>query len=307
MQTLYITHPDCHLHEMGQWHPESPHRLDAINDRLIASGLFSLLAAREAVPARDEDILRVHTPSLLEELRSKSPAQGYAEIDLDTLMNPFTLDAAYAAAGAGIVAVDAIMAGQAQTAFCSVRPPGHHAGLDRAMGFCFFNNLAITVAYTLKKYGLKRIAIIDFDVHHGNGTAEIFEGDERVLMCSFFQHPLFPNVYPEHPAANMLNVPVPPHADINLLHNIVESGWMPRLEAFAPEFIFVSAGFDGHREDELAQLDMVEADYAWITEKLVDLADRTAQGRIVSFLEGGYDPSALGRSVAAHIKALAKL
>jgi len=307
MQTLYITHPECRLHEMGAWHPESPFRLDAISDQLISSGLQALLDEREAVPAQEADILRVHTPSLLAGLRRLSPAQGYAEIDPDTLMNPHTLAAAFAAAGAGITAVDAIMDGQASTAFCAVRPPGHHARPGQAMGFCFFNNLAVTAAYTLEKYGFKRIAIIDFDVHHGNGTEEMFAGDSRILMCSFFQHPLFPNVYAKNPGPNMVNVAVPPHSDSAALRDIVESRWMPRLEAFEPEFVFVSAGFDGHRDDMLGQLDMTEADYAWITEKLVGLADRSAQGRIVSFLEGGYDLSALGRSVAAHIKALAKL
>jgi len=307
MQTLYITHPECRLHEMGEWHPESPHRLDAINDQLISSGLRGLIDEREAVPAQEADVLRVHTPSLLAQLRRLSPVRGYAEIDPDTLMNSHTLAAAFAAAGAGITAVDAIMAGQASTAFCSVRPPGHHARPGQAMGFCFFNNLAVTVAYTLEKYGFKRIAIIDFDVHHGNGTEEIFKEDSRILMCSFFQHPLFPNVCTENPGPNMVNVPVPAHADGAALREIVESRWMPRLEAFQPEIIFISAGFDGHRDDMLGEFDMLEADYAWITEKLVDLADRSAQGRIVSFLEGGYDLSALGRSVAVHIKALAKL
>ena len=307
MQTLYITHPECRLHEMGEWHPENPFRLDAINDHLISSGLEGLLEEREAVPARDEDILRVHTAAHLNFLRQMSPAQGYVELDPDTVMNPHTLPAAILAAGAGIAAVDAIMDGQAHTAFCSVRPPGHHARPQQAMGFCFLNNLAITAAYTLERYGLKRIAIVDFDVHHGNGTEEMFAGDDRVLMCSFYQQTLFPNVYASNPSSNLVNVGVPAHTDNDALRDIVDSRWMPRLEAFAPEFIFISAGFDGHRDDMLGEFDMVESDYAWITSRLVDLADRTAHGRVVSFLEGGYDPSALGRSVAAHIKALAKL
>ncbi|WP_397476136.1 histone deacetylase family protein [Pusillimonas sp.] len=307
MQTLYITHPECRLHEMGEWHPENPFRLDAINDQIISSGLEGLLEEREAIPARDEDILRVHSASHLDYLRRTSPGQGHVELDPDTIMNPHTLSAALAAAGAGIGAVDAIMDEQAHTAFCSVRPPGHHARPQQAMGFCFLNNLAITAAYTLEKYGLKRIAIIDFDVHHGNGTEEMFDGDERVLMCSFFQQSLFPNVYALNPSSNMVNVGVPAHTGGQALRDIVDSRWMPKLEAFAPEFIFISAGFDGHRDDMLGGLDMVESDYAWITSRLVELADRTAKGRVVSFLEGGYDPSALGRSVAAHIKALAKL
>jgi len=307
MQTLYITHPECRLHEMGDWHPESPFRLDAINDHLISSGLQGLLDEREALPADEDDILRVHSRKHLEYLRKMSPKDGYAEIDPDTLMNPHTLSAAFIAAGAGIAAVDAIMKNEAHSAFCSVRPPGHHARAEQAMGFCFFNNLAITVAYTLEKYGFKRIAIIDFDVHHGNGTEEMFESDSRVLMCSFYQNAIFPNVYAQNVGSNMVNIGVPANTDGETLRDIVQTSWMPKLEEFQPEFIFISAGFDGHCEDMLGGLNMHESDYAWITEKLVELADRTANGRIVSFLEGGYDLSALGRSVAVHIKALAKL
>jgi len=292
---------------MGEWHPESPYRLDAINDQLLAQGLLDLLEQKQAQPAADADVLRVHEARHLEWLRSHAPAEGYFEVDPDTLMNPHTMEAALAAAGAGATAVDAIMQGQASTAFCAVRPPGHHARPAQAMGFCFLNNVAVTAAYALEKYGFKRIAIVDFDVHHGNGTEEIFAEDERVLMCGFFQHPLFPNVHAVNPPPNMLNIPVRAYADGQDIRRLVQDQWLPRLNAFAPEFIFVSAGFDGHREDELAQLGLVEADYAWITQRIVDCADRTAQGRVVSLLEGGYDLSALGRSAAVHVKALARL
>lgn len=309
MQTLYITHPSCRLHEMGPSHPECPERLDAINDQLLASGVLGFLDERQAVRAGRADVLRVHTRRYLEYLDAHSPTRAgtYFELDPDTLMNPHTLEAAWMAAGAGLVGVDAIMRGEAGTAFCAVRPPGHHARPGEAMGFCIFNNLAVAVAHALDSYALARVAIIDFDVHHGNGTEEMFAGDDRVLMCSFFQYPFYPHCGAGKTANNMVNIPVPAYTTGAALRPLVSDVWMPRLQAFEPEFIFVSAGFDAHREDDMGQLGMVESDYAWITQQIVALADKTAQGRIVSFLEGGYNLSALGRSVVAHIKALARL
>ncbi|TCT07112.1 histone deacetylase family protein [Paralcaligenes ureilyticus] len=309
MQTLYITHPSCRLHEMGPSHPECPERLDAINDQLLASGVLGFLDERQAVRAGRADVLRVHTRRYLEYLDAHSPTRAgtYFELDPDTLMNPHTLEAAWMAAGAGLVGVDAIMRGEASTAFCSVRPPGHHARPGEAMGFCIFNNLAVAVAHALDNYALARVAIIDFDVHHGNGTEEMFAGDDRVLMCSFFQHPFYPHCGAGKVASNMVNIPVPAYTAGAALRQLMSDIWLPRLQAFEPEFIFVSAGFDAHREDDMAQLGMVESDYAWMTEQIVALADKTAQGRIVSFLEGGYNLSALGRSAVAHIKALARL
>lgn len=292
---------------MGSWHPECPDRLDAINDRLVASGLLDFLQERTASPASDADLLRVHSQEHIAYLRDHAPAEGYFQIDPDTLMNPHTLEAARAAAGAGITAVDAVMQQTHRSAFCAVRPPGHHARPAQAMGFCFFNNIAVAAAYALEQYGLERVAIIDFDVHHGNGTEEMLAGDPRVLMCSFFQHPLFPGQYQDPQAENMVNIPVDAYTKSDVLRALVADVWVPRLLAFRPQFIFVSAGFDAHREDEMAQLSMVESDYAWITEQVVAVADETAFGRIVSFLEGGYSLSALGRSVDAHIRALAKL
>lgn len=307
METLYITHPACGLHEMGNWHPECPQRLAAINDQLLASGVMPFLSEEQAPRASDADILRVHTPEYLAYLCSNSPAAGYFAIDPDTIMNPHTLEAARVAAGSGIAAVDAVMAQKSHTAFCSVRPPGHHARPGVAMGFCFFNNIAIAAAYALEKYQLNRVAIIDFDVHHGNGTEEMFSGNPHVLMCSFFQHPFFPNICQGDPAENMVNIPVDAYTMGDALRQLVSDVWMPRLEAFKPEFIFISAGFDGHREDDMGQLGLVEFDYAWITQQIVQLARHTAQGRVVSFLEGGYNLSALGRSAVAHIRALATL
>ncbi|MBO1110812.1 histone deacetylase family protein [Bordetella petrii] len=307
METMYLTHPSCRLHEMGSWHPESPQRLDAISDQLLASGLAPFLAEHEAPAASREAILRVHTAGHLDSLLAHSPAEGYFTIDPDTLMNPHTCEAALHAAGAGIAAVDAVMGGQAANAFCAVRPPGHHARRDQAMGFCFLNNIAIAAQHAMHAHGVRRLAIVDFDVHHGNGTEEAFAGDERVLMCSFFQHPFFPNSGAEHPAANMANVPVPAYTDGAAVRELVRDVWLPRLEAHAPELILISAGFDAHREDDMGQMGLVEADYAWITDCVAGVAERHAQGRIVSMLEGGYNLSALGRSVVAHVRALAKL
>ena len=306
-ETLYLTHPSCRLHEMGGWHPECPERLDAISDQLLASGVMSYLSERQAPEAALADVLRVHPASYLEMLRDKLPAEGYALLDPDTLMNPHTLEAALHAAGAAVAAVDAVMAGEAATAFCAVRPPGHHACPTRAMGFCFLNNVAIAAAHAMAVHGIQRLAIVDFDVHHGNGTEEAFAGDERVLMCSFFQHPFYPNSGTAEPAPNMLNVPLAAYSTGAAVRNVVTDLWLPRLEAHRPELILISAGFDAHREDDMAQMGLVEADYSWITERLVDVADRHAQGRVVSSLEGGYNLSALGRSVVAHIRALAKL
>lgn len=307
METLYITHPACRLHEMGNWHPECPQRLDAINDQLLASGVMSFLEQREAPYAHDADVLRVHTQEYLTYLHNHAPSEGHFAIDPDTSMNSDTLAAAKAAAGAGIAAVDAVMSHQARTAFCAVRPPGHHARPNTAMGFCFFNNIAVAAAYALEKYQLDRVAIIDFDVHHGNGTEEMFGGDSRILMCSFFQNMLFPNEANDDPASNMLNIPVDAYTDGTTLRHLVSDIWIPRLQQFQPQLVLVSAGFDAHREDDMGQLGMVESDYAWITEQIVQLAELTAQGRVISFLEGGYNLSALGRSAVAHIRALAKL
>lgn len=307
METLYITHPECYLHEMGPWHPECPERLDAIGDQLLANGLMDFLRTRTARRATPEDILRVHRPEYLAYLQEQAPGQGYVALDPDTVMNPHTLEAAWVAAGAGLTAIDAIMAGEASTAFCAVRPPGHHARPAQAMGFCFFNNIAVAAAYALARYGLERVAIIDFDVHHGNGTEEMFQHHDQVMMCSFYQHPFYPDLHVQDPGPLMINVPVPPYTEASVCRDIVSNEWLPALRAFRPQLILISAGFDGHREDDMGQLRLTEADYAWITRQLVDLAQQCAQGRIVSLLEGGYNLSALGRSAVAHIRALGGL
>lgn len=304
MATGFYTHPVFLQHEMGEHHPECPDRLRAIDDQLIASRIDGFLEHRSAPPATDEQLQRVHAASFIAALEARSPAQGYAMIDPDTMMNPATCEAARYAAGAAIAATDAVIAGELDNAFCSVRPPGHHAEPDRAMGFCFYNNVAIAVRHALEHHGLQRVAVIDFDVHHGNGTEVALENDARVLMCGIFQHPFYPFSGTDGDAANMLNVPLPAYTDGAKVREIVATSWMPRLHAFAPEMLFISAGFDAHREDDMGQLGLVEADYAWITAQLMEVARAYAKGRVVSCLEGGYHLSALGRSVVAHLKAL---
>ncbi len=269
-------------------------------------GVLPYLDEREAPAVSNEALLRVHTPDHLARLEAAVPHEGYHALDPDTLLNPHTLAAARHAAGAAVAAVDAVLDGQADNAFCAVRPPGHHACPDQAMGFCFFNNVAVAARHALAR-GLNRVAVIDFDVHHGNGTEAALADDPRILMCSFFQHPFYPHSGTDNPAANMVNVPVPAFSDGAVVRDLVQRDWLPRLDAHQPELILISAGFDAHREDELGQMRLVEADYAWITQQLVQVAERWAGGRIVSCLEGGYNVSALGRSVVAHIRSLAGL
>ena len=313
-KTGYYTHRDCRLHEMGPGHPECPARLDAIEDRLLVSGVSAALDHREAPLASLADIELAHDRMHVAALRGLSlrlveeeEAGGspYFQLDTDTAMNRHTWTAALRAAGAAVDAVDAIMAGELENAFCSVRPPGHHAEHKKAMGFCFFNNVAVAAKYALQRHNLKRVAVIDFDVHHGNGTEDILAGDERALMVSIFQHPFYPYSGDQDPAPNMLNVPVPAYTKGMDVREIVEMVWMPRLEAFKPEMIFVSAGFDAHRDDDMGQLGLTEQDYAWMTDRIKSVAQRFAKGRIVSCLEGGYNLSALARSVEAHLRVLA--
>ena len=305
MATALYSHPDCLLHEMGPGHPECPERLAAIEDQLIASRIGELIE-RESAPLADiADIARVHTRAHIDFVERSAPREGYTWLDPDTAMNPHTWQAALRAAGAAVAATDAVIDGRYDSAFCSVRPPGHHAEPARAMGFCFFNNVAIAARHALEVRGLARVAIVDFDVHHGNGTEAAFAGDERVLMCSFFQHPFYPFSGADNQAPNMVNLPMPARTPGSSVRESIDMLWLPRLEAFKPEMIFVSAGFDAHREDDLGNMGLVENDYTWITEQIRRVADRHASGRIVSCLEGGYNLSALGRSVVAHVRALA--
>ncbi len=314
--TGYFTHKDCWKHEMGFGHPECPERLGAIEDRLLISGVGDALQRRDAPLAALGDIELAHERMMIAAIRGlgeqlvddiKAGGPPYAQIDPDTAMNVHTWNAALRAAGAAIAATDAVMAGEMENAFCAVRPPGHHAERGKAMGFCFFNNIAIAAKYALERHGLKRVAIVDFDVHHGNGTEDIIRGDDRILMVSFFQHPFFPHTGADTREPNMVNLPVPAHTKGMDIRELIETMWIPRLEAFKPEMIFISAGFDAHREDDLGQMALTEQDYAWITERVKNVARRHARGRIVSSLEGGYNLSALGRSVEAHLRVLADL
>jgi len=297
----------CTLHQMGRSHPESPDRLFAIDDQLIASGVDTALSLREAPPAENQDLLRVHPQTYLDHLERKSPAAGYVSLDADTVMCAATLPAVMRAAGAAVAATDAVVAGELKNAFCAVRPPGHHAGISTAMGFCFVNNVAVGARRALDVHGLERVAIVDFDVHHGNGTEEIFAGDPRVLMVGIFQHPFYPYSGSPPAASNMINVPLPAGADGEMVRDAVTREWLPALDAFKPQMIFISAGFDAHREDDLGQMRLTEADYVWLTQKIQAVAERFAKGRIVSCLEGGYNLSALGRSVVAHLRTLAEV
>jgi acetoin utilization deacetylase AcuC-like enzyme len=307
VQTGFVTHAQCAAHEMGSWHPESPARLAAVNDHLIATGLLAHLSSIDAPLANIEDLARAHSRAYIDRLAGCIPKQGYLALDPDTSINPSSWNAALRAAGAVVHAADRVVSGELANAFCAVRPPGHHARRAAAMGFCLFNNIAVGALHALEVLGLERVAIVDFDVHHGNGTEEIFAGDSRVLMVSFFQHPFYPYTGTEQPAANMVNVPLPAGTRGDVVREAVREKWLPRLERFAPQMLFISAGFDAHREDDLGQMGLVEADYAWITAELMTVADRHCGGRIVSSLEGGYNLSALARSVAAHVRTLARI
>lgn len=292
------------LHDMGPYHPECPDRLAAIGDRLIAAGLDASLAHYDAPEVTREQLLRVHGAAYLDQIEEASPDHGLQYLDPDTALCPHSLDAARHAAGAIVLATDLVMRGACRNAFCAVRPPGHHAERRRAMGFCLYNNVAVGAMHALEHHGLKRVAVIDFDVHHGNGTEDVFAGDPRVLMASIFQHPLYPYSGVDDPAPNMVNVPLPEGSGSERFREVVRERWLPALEAFRPQMIFVSAGFDAHREDPLAGLAFVDADYGWVTRELIAVAERHADGRIASTLEGGYALSALGRSAAEHVKAL---
>jgi acetoin utilization deacetylase AcuC-like enzyme len=304
MPVGFITHPDCARHDMGRGHPETPARLLAIERALSAAGLLSRLVCLQAPVATDAQIERAHSEAHLENVQAAAPAQGLVYLDPDTAMNPWTLSASLHAAGAGVLAVDQVLGGPLDSAFCSVRPPGHHACRDRAMGFCLFNNIAIAAAHALEAHGLERVAIIDFDVHHGNGTEDIFAGDPRVLMAGSFQHPYYPGSGADPMGDNMHNVPLPAGAGSAAFRAAVEQVWLPALDEFAPQLLLISAGFDAHRDDGLGALQFADEDYAWVTRQIKAVADTHAGGRIVSMLEGGYDLVALGRCVTRHVSVL---
>jgi acetoin utilization deacetylase AcuC-like enzyme len=292
---------------MGSHHPECPARLAAIEDHLLATGILEHLVDVDAPPATHEQLLRVHDPDYVDAIEASVPERGLVHLDPDTAMNPHSHRAALRAAGAVVKATDMVMSGEVENAFCNVRPPGHHAERARAMGFCFFNNVAVGAAHALEKHGLERVAIVDFDVHHGNGTEDIFRDEPRVMMVSTFQHPFYPYSGVEGRSERMVNIPLAAYSSGVQFREAVEKFWIPALERFRPQMFFISAGFDAHRDDDMAALNLVESDYAWVTERLVVYSDRFCGGRIVSTLEGGYELGALARSVAVHLRALARL
>ena len=304
MSTAYISHPDCHAHDTGEGHPESARRLSAIEDKFISSGLSDFIRSFEAPEITRSQLLRVHTAGHLETVEAMMPRQGYAHIDPDTVISPATLQAAKRAAGAVVSAVDLLMSDGLKNAFCCVRPPGHHAESARAMGFCIYNNIAVGAAHALEAHGVKKVAIIDFDVHQGNGTEEIFRDDDRVLYCSTFQHPFYP--YTPLPEDSDRNVSVPLEATARgtEFRTAVSDHWLPALERFQPEMIFISAGFDAHQDDDMSGVSLTDADFRWVTEQIVQIAGIFASGRIVSVLEGGYELNSLARCVETHVRVL---
>lgn len=297
----WITHPTCLQHEMGPYHPESPARLQAIEERLLATGLLPRFQRLEAPQATREALARAHSNKHIERILGARPGAGYLQLDPDTAMNAHTAEAALRAAGAAVLAVDTVLADRAELGFCAVRPPGHHAERAKPMGFCFFNNIAVAAAHALAS-GLSRVAVLDFDVHYGNGTADIFRDDARVLVCSTYQDPLYPYWRADHGIAHLLDVALSPGTGSTEYRAAVTDRWLPALEAFAPELLLVSAGFDAHADDPLAGLKLQTDDFGWTAELLRDLAARHCGGRIVATLEGGYNVHALARSVEAFLR-----
>lgn len=301
LPVAWITHPLCQRHRIADGHPESPERLAAIEDRLLVSGLGDFMQRHEAPAATRGQLLRVHTAAHVDHvLAHQRIGPSRVDIDGDTAFTQYTVDAALRAAGAGVDAVERLLRGDAGLAFCAVRPPGHHAERARAMGFCFFNNIAVAAAHALAR-GIERVAIIDFDVHYGNGTADIFRDDPRVLLLSSYQHPLYPYWTGAPEAPNLIDVPLPAYTRGDVFRDAVIQAWLPAIERQRPQLYFVSAGFDAHAADPLADLRLSYDDYRWLGALIRDLAAETAQQRVVAMLEGGYDLTALARSVEAFV------
>ena len=306
MTTLLLTHPACLEHITPSGHPERPDRLRAVL-REFEDDRFQALLREEAPAAAFEDITLCHPPEFVEAIREAIPAQGLARIDADTTMSPGTLEAVLRATGAAMRAVDDVVAQKVDNAFCAVRPPGHHAETTRAMGFCIFNIIAIAARHAQKRHGVDRVAVVDFDVHHGNGTQQIFWSDPNVMYCSTHEMPLFPGTGAPSERGlhnNIVNGPLRAGDGGERFREVFEQLILPRAAAFKPQMLFISAGFDAHMRDPLANLNLVEADFAWATTKLMEIADASASGRIVSVLEGGYDLQGLSRSAAAHVATL---
>jgi acetoin utilization deacetylase AcuC-like enzyme len=305
MNLAIYTHASCLAHDPGPSHPESPARLIAVLEALDAQP-FATLPRFEAPRATRAQLARVHREELIDEILASAPQSGWCRLDADTVMSPASSEAALRAAGAACAAVDAVLSSERRRAFCAVRPPGHHATPSAPMGFCLFNNVAVAAAHAIAMHGLSRVAIVDFDVHHGNGTQDIFWNDARVLYASSHQWPLYPGTGArgETGAGNIVNAPLPPGSGSVPFRDAYHRVVLPALDAFAPQLVIISAGFDAHRLDPLAGLELEADDYAWVTRRLVDIAERHADGRVVSSLEGGYNLDALRESTAAHVEAL---
>lgn len=304
MGIAFITHSDCELHDTGFGHPESSDRLRAIIDYLPTTEIWGRLIRHQAPMAVREQLCRVHDEGYVDAVIAAEPAQGRVYLDPDTSMAPHSLNAALRAVGALTKGVDLVISGEADRAFCCVRPPGHHAEFRRSMGFCLFNNIAVGARYAQDTYGLRKVAIVDFDVHHGNGTEDIFRSDPSVFYSSTFQHPFYPGSGANTRSDHIVNVPLPAGTKGSRFRATFEERILPALNDFAPEILFVSAGFDAHEDDPLAQLFLTEDDFAWTTARIKEVADAHAEGRMVSVLEGGYNTSALARSVEAHLQAM---
>jgi len=303
--TAFLTHPLFERHELPEGHPECPQRISAIRDELITQGIYELLRVVDAPAAPRDALLRVHSGKHLALLESLESTDRLVAIDPDTYVGPHSVAAARHAAGAAIEATDLVLSGEVHNAFCCVRPPGHHAEYGAAMGFCLLNNVAVGAAHALAQDGIDRVAILDFDVHHGNGTEDIFAGDERVLFCSSFQHPFYPHGSARPQAPNVVKATLSAGCDGKQFRDAIIRDWLPAVERFEPQLIFVSAGFDGHIEDEMADVRLMDGDYRWVSEQIVAIAARHAAGRIVSCLEGGYSLGALARCATLHVRALA--
>ena len=306
MTTAFYSHQDCALHNLGPEHPDSPVRLHAIRKVLERTGLIERLHCVEARPATADEIQLAHAPLYQKRLHMKQPAEGVVYTDDDTALCPDSLYAADLAAGAAVMATEAVLNGEVRNAFVSVRPPGHHAEQNAALGFCFYNNVAIAACRALLEEKIQRVAILDFDLHHCNGTVDIFQDRPEVLVCSTFQHPYYPERYCEIDRPNIVNCPLPAHSENTLFRNAITQHWLPALEAHQPDLILISAGFDAHKEDPMGDLNLDEEDFTWVTEQIVAAANKYCDGRIVSVLEGGYHPVALAFSVLAHIEVLAE-
>ncbi|WLQ15026.1 histone deacetylase family protein [Hahella aquimaris] len=304
MKTALFYHKDCTLHDMGEGHPESPMRLQAIMDRLEHAGILQEVDLVEPQETDRDKIIRVHPSRYVEQLENLNPDKGRIMVDPDTALMRHSMRAAYLAAGSAVEAADMVLSGQANTAFCAVRPPGHHAERSQSMGFCFFNNIAIAARHAMDFHGLERIAIVDFDVHQGNGTVDIFQDDPRVLFCSSFEYPLYPFSHHAVDRPNIINTPLDAHTRGLQFRRCVERDWLARLQDHRPQLILISAGFDAHKHDPLAHLELEERDYRWVTRLLMDVARVYSSGRIVSILEGGYNLNALSASVEAHMEGL---